>query len=342
MAERSLFGFDEIGKEHNDLVGKKCANIGEMRKIGLRTPAGFALTVEAYKEFMGKTGAGAELQRLLIGFDAAPTDVGQFEEKGRLMRRIVQSKRLPEEMEYMIVSHYAALCETCRTPEVAVATRSAGTASHPGQYETYLNVRGRADVLENIVKVWSSTFNTRSLISRARAGLPLDSDPIGVAVLQMVNARCAGVCFTADPFTGDHSRIKIEASWGLGESVVGGMVMPDSWTLDKESVSVLEKKLGRKSVQVVTVGRGVKVVGLPEDRANTFCMTDEEAMEIGYLGKILESHFGVPQDLEFAIDSDLPFPDNVFLLQARAQVIQRRESPVNRILDQIFKAGLKS
>jgi pyruvate,water dikinase len=312
-----------------------------MRKIGLRTPPGFALTVEAYKKFMAKRGATQKLQQYLGGFNASPEDVGQYEEAGRVMRQIVESKRMPKDMEETIASYYDALCQKCCAVDVPVATRSAGTASHPGQYETYLNVKGKSDLMEKIIKVWSSTFNTRSLISRARAGLALESDPIGVAVLKMVNARSAGVCFTADPNTGDTSKIKIEANCGLGESVVGGMVVPDSWTLDKENLEVLDKRLGQKTVQIAFQESGVRVSEIPPDSRSTFCLSDEEAKEIARLAKILESHFGVPQDLEWAIDSDLPLPENVFLLQARPEVITKRKSTTDRILDDILKGGSK-
>lgn len=338
MAESWLLSLDEIGKEHNDLVGKKCANLGEMRKIGLRTPPGFALTVEAYRKFMNETGVARELKQYLNTFNAAPEDVGQYEKANEIMRGMIESKQMPRDMEDTIASYYDALCQRCGIIDVAVSTRSAGVTSHPGQYETYLNVKGKPDLIDKIKKVWSSTFNTRSLIARARAGLALDSDPIGVAVLKMVHAQAAGVCFTADPNSGDMSKIKIEANWGLGESVVGGIVAPDSWALDKETLRVIDKTLGQKKTQIIFQQSGVIEAEVPPDKRYDFCLSDEEAREIGKLAKLLELHFGMPQDLEWAIDYDLPFPESVFLLQTRPEVLAKKtESATNQIVDAIFK-----
>jgi pyruvate,water dikinase len=338
MAEKWLFWLDEVGQEHNDLVGKKCANLGEIYRIGLPAPPGFALAVEAYNKFLTETGAIRELWQYLSEFSADPQDAERCQEAAKVMRWIVESKKMPKDMEDTIASYYDALCQRCGIANVAVATRSAGVVSHPGQYETYLNVKGKTDLMEKIIRVWSSTFNARSLISRARQGLPLESDPIGIAVIKMIHARCAGICFTADPNTGDRSKITIEANWGLGESVVGGMVVPDRWTLDKESLAVLEKRLGEKRAQIALCESGVREEEITSDRRSVFCLSDEEATKIGQLAKIVESHFGIPQDLEWAIDSDSPFLESVLLLQTRPEVIKRK-SITYLILDEILKGG---
>jgi len=330
VPKKWVLWLEELGQEHNDLVGKKCANLGEMTKMGLRVPPGFALSVEAYRDFMSMTGAINEIRKYLT--KSGPKDLKQFNRSSADIRQIVQSKVMPKEMEETIVSHYKELCHRCAA-EVAVSTRSAGTVSHPGQYETYLNVIGESDLVDKIKKVWASTFNPRSLAFRSRQGIPLESDPIGVAVLKMVNARAAGIIFTADPNTGDTTKMIIEANWGLGESVVSGESTPDTYILDKESLEIRERKLGPKSRYVTFKEVGVAEEEIPPEKSGKFCLSDEEAKEIAKLGKILEVHFGVPQDAEWAIDEDLPFPESVILLQTRAEVIAQRKSPVDQIVD---------
>jgi len=332
VSKRWVLWLEELGQEHNDLVGKKCANLGEMTRIGLRVPPGFALSVEAYRDFMSMTGAVYEIQEYLAKFGSGPKDLKQFNELSAEMRQIVQSKVMPREMKEIVVSYYKELCRRCAA-EVAVSTRSAGSVSHPGQYETYLNVIGESDLVDKIKKVWASTFNPRSLAFRSRQGIPLESDPIGVAVLKMVNACAAGIIFTADPNTGDTTRMIIEANWGLGESVVSGESTPDIYILDKESLEIREKKLGPKSRYVTFKKEGVTEKKTPPDKSVKFCLSDEEAKEIGKLGKILEDHFGVPQDAEWAIDEDLPFPESVIMLQARPEVIAQKKTPVDQIVD---------
>ena len=163
--------------------------------------------------------------------------------------------------------------------------------------------------------------------------MPLGSDPIGVAVIKMVNARSAGVLFTADPNTGNRSIMIIEANWGLGESVVGGEALPDVYVLDKESLEIVDTKLGSKKRCITCQEVGVAEVETSPDQCNAFCLSDQEVKEIGRLGKILEAHFGVPQDTEWAVDQDLQCPESVVLLQTRAEVIAEQKKPVDRILD---------
>lgn len=333
MTAKWISWFEELGQEYNDRFGKKCANLGEMAKIGQRVPPGFALSLEAYRDFMSLTGAGSDVEAYLGSVDHGFENIEHFNEASNVLRGIVESMEMPRDMRGVILEHYRALCRRCNLEDVAVSTRSAGAASHPGQYETYLNVLGEEDVIKNIIKVWASTFNPRSLSSRKRAGAPLGSDPIGAAVLKMVNARAAGVLFTADPNTGDTSRMIIEANWGLGESVVGGEAMPDVYILDKESLEIVDRKLGTKNKYIIFKEKGVAEEDTPEEKSGSFCLSDEEAMEVGRLGKVLEAHFNTPQDTEWAVDQDFDFPESVVLLQTRPEVIAQQKKPADKVVD---------
>jgi pyruvate,water dikinase len=288
--------------------------------------------VEAYKDFMIQTNARREIENYLCQLSGDIENIEQFNQASRDMRQIVESKDMPEAMKDTILSFYDDLCRKCEFI-VAVSTRSAGPVSHPGQYETYLNVKGKADLLEKIKKVWASSFNPRSLAFRKRKGLPLENDPIGVAVLKMVNACAAGIIFTADPNTGDTDRMIIEANWGLGESVVSGELMPDVYVLNKQNLEIVEKKLGKKSRYVTCKELGVAEEDCPTDLSSAFCLRDEEAKEIGKLGILLEEHFGVPQDVEWAIDRDLELPKSIILLQTRPAVIAEKKAPIDQVVD---------
>jgi pyruvate,water dikinase len=331
VSEKLVLWFEEVGKDDGELVGRKCANLGEMARIGLRVPPGFALSVEAYKDFMSMTGAFDEIRKYLA--KSKPKDLKQCKQASVDIRRIIQSKTVPEKIEKAIFSHYNELSRRCHTDEVAVSTRSAGLLSHPGQYETYLNVVGGPALVDKIRLVWASTFNPRSLAFRSRKKMPLESDPIGVAVQEMVKARAAGVIFTAEPNTGDSSRMIIEGNWGLGESVVGGESTPDIYILDKKSLKILEKKLGPKSRYVTFKKGGVIEKKAPPDKSGQFCLSDEEAREIGKLGKVLEKHFGEAQDVEWAVEEGKPFPESIILLQTRAEIIAQNKTPIDQIVD---------
>ena len=147
--------------------------------------------------------------------------------------------------------------------------------------------------------------------------MPIESDPIGVAILGMIDARTAGVTLTANPNTGDESMIVIEANWGLGESVVSGFVTPDCFILDKGKLKILEKKLGDKNKFIRCTENGIAEEDIPQEKRSIFCLTDEEVKEIGRFGKLIEEYFkGVPQDIEWAVTgpstgkSDVFFPSD--------------------------------
>ena len=211
--------------------------------------------------------------------------------------------------------------------DLPVATRSAGPASHPGQYETFLHIMGVSNVIHHIKKVWSSTFNQRSIIARARLGLPLEYDPIGVAVLKMVNARSAGVMFTLNPVNGDPSVSVIEGNWGLGESVVSGAVNPDKWTVDKVVFEIVNTSIASKHKEFIfekAAGKAT-LVDMTDDRQDKPCLAKKEIIELVKTGIKLEKHYGMAQDTEWSIDDDLPFPDNVFMVQCRPEQVWNKK-----------------
>ncbi len=271
MATKWIYWVEELGKEDNDLVGKKCANLGEIAKAGLPVPKGFCLSVDAYSMFMDLTGASKEIGSLIEAHTPTADDVEGIKSLSKAMRQIVESKPLPPEMAGTLLSYYGQLCDHSCVLDLAVSTRSAGVVSHPGQYETYLNVKGKDDLTDKVRKVWASTFNERSLAFRITKGMPLGNEPIGVAILAMVQARSAGIAFSADPNTGDLAKIIVEANWGLGESVVSGELMPDRWSSRKETLEIRERTLGNKTKATVCLDCGIEDAEISAAEACSFC-----------------------------------------------------------------------
>jgi pyruvate,water dikinase len=286
--------------------------------------------------FMKKSGAYEEIGDYLIKFEADPNDpsnLPKYDKASKIIRSIIENKEMPEELEDLIGKYYDELCQVSGLNNVSVATRSAGPGSHPGQYETYLHVRGKAEVMRNIIKVWSSTFNQRSIHARHLAGLPLDYDPIGVAVLKMVNSKAAGVMFTLNPATGDRSKVMIEGNWGLGESVVSGSVTPDEWIVDKVVFEIVKRTISNKALEFEfeeSSGRP-RMLKVSSDRQDIPCLTEDEVLELARLGKKLEQHYGTPQDIEWTIDRDLPFPENVFFVQTRPETIWSKKKSEGKL-----------
>ena len=329
-----IYWFEELGKEHNDIVGKKCANLGEMVRMGLAVPPGFAIPIDMYRQFIKETGAEDEMSSYIKKFgETKGGGIQVFEEMSENLRSAIEKKEiLPSAREY-ITSYYAELCNKTGTENVAVSVRSAGTESRPGMFESYLNVRGAEEVLEKIKKVWASAFTPRAIAFRVNKGLAILGDELGVAVQKMLNARASGIAFTVNPVDGDVSKITIEANWGLGESVVSGEVSVDTFQVDKSILEIASKHTGNKRRGVFYTETGADWADVPARIRCIPCILDEEAVEIARVAKSVEEKLESPQDMEWAIDQDIDFPRNIFWLQTRrAKVAAKKvESTSNHI-----------
>lgn len=320
--ERWIFGLEQVRQSDDVTVGKKCANLGELIHAGFRVPPGFALTLDAYSLFTTKTALQRQIDAFFRTFHADPNDLAEmplFDAAAATIRAMFEHTEVPEKLREAIDAHYESLCRTTGRTDTPVATRSAGPSSHPGQYETYLHVTGGPMVVANVVRVWSSVFNSRSLVARARHGLPLGYDPIGVAVLAMVDAKAAGVMFTVNPTDGDPRRTYVESNWGLGESVVSGEVTPDGFLVDNARNEIVKRSISRKVVHyaVEPATGSPSLQRVPEAKQDAPSLSDDEILELSRIGKLVEAHFGVPQDIEWAVEQERCTPDSVFLLQTR-------------------------
>jgi len=321
--------FEELNKKDVGLVGGKNANLGEMINAGIPVPPGFAVTAYAYKRFIEETGIASKIYDILRETIKDSKDPTQYEEASRRVRALIESVKMPEDIRSAIVESYRELCRKIGTDSVFVAVRSSATAedlpdaSFAGQQETYLNVRGEEEVVKYVQKCWSSLFTPRAIFYRTQKGFAHERVLISVAVQKMVNSRSAGVMFTIHPVTGDKYKIVIESVWGLGEAIVSGAVTPDRFIVDKSTFEIVEKEIAEKTVEYVRDPITGKTVHLevPVDRRNAPSLTDEEVKYLAMLAKKIEDHYGHPQDIEFAVDRDLPFPENIFIVQSRPETV---------------------
>lgn len=319
----------ELSKDDPMIAGRKCCHLGEMLKAKMPVPPGFALTLKAYETFLQGSGAKDTILHLLDKYKKElMTNLSKFEEISLyIINDVILSKEMPGELKEEIALYYSQLCDTCGSADTAVAVRSSGPVSMPGQFDTYLNVCGYNSLLNHVVKVWASSFNARAMAYRLQRGLALESSPIGVAVLKMVNARCSGVMFTLDPLNGDPSRIFIEGSWGLGESLVSGQVTPDKYVLDKVTMEITKRTVCDKVVELVRGPQGDVIPrDVPAEKRSIACLNDEEILELARVGKLIEKHYGVAQDIEWAVDDDLKFPSNIIILQTRQESIWTKKT----------------
>jgi pyruvate,water dikinase len=340
MANKWIYWSEELGSQHNEIVGKKCANLGEMTRLGMRVPPGFAICVDGYEQFMEQSGAGEEVRRYVKENVRGFKEVEKQIEASRAIRGIIESKSMPYDMKKELDAHYDELCSRVGMDRVRVAVRSSGAVSMPGQMESFLNVLGKDEVSNHVIKVWGSAFTTRAIAFRIEKGMEMERAPIGVAVLKMVNAKSAGVVLTVLPTTGDTTKVVVEGNWGLGESVVSGEVNPDHFLVDKETKDI-ESTISEKTKMVVYRSSGTATTDVPGDMQNQACLSKEELLEIVRVSLDVEKHFNTPQDMEWVVDFDLPFPQNIFWVQARpAKFTKKKEDDaeyIAELMTRVFK-----
>jgi pyruvate,water dikinase len=331
--------FEKIDRECVNFAGTKCANLGELMRIGMPVPPGFVVTAQAFDFFLKETGADEEMNKMLSEFKELPKSIEDYETLSKTLSQIIISNEIPKELKETICQAYKALSAECKTKEVSVAVRSSGcaedlpTAAFAGQYESYLNVIGDHDLLDRVRDCWASLFTSRAISYRMKNNLPIMDKLMGVIVQKVVYSRSAGVAFTALPSTGNTTWVMIEGNWGTAESVVQGLVTPDRYYINKEILEIEEKNISQKLRQHVITETGTREEDVPEKKQSEPCFSDEEARKIADLAKLVESHYGKPQDIEWAIEADLQYPDNIFLVQTRPITTLKKKSAVDQVAD---------
>jgi pyruvate, water dikinase len=340
MSDKWIFWFEELGTGDNDRVGKKCANLGELTRLGLRIPPGFAISIDGYERFMAETGAGEEIRHYVQENREYLREVKNQIIASQAIRNIVESKEMPPEMREELFRFYDQLKERAGDQELSVAVRSSGAVSMPGQMESYLNVRWKEAVLQKVIQVWGSAFTTRAIAFRLEKGMAMEKAPIGIAVLKMVEAKSAGVVLTVLPTIGDLSKVIVEGNWGLGESVVSGEINPDQFIVDKNNGTV-ESTINRKTKMVVYHDGGTITTQIPAEIQEKPCVDSEELNEIVRVAKQVEDHFQTPQDMEWVLDRFQSIPDSLYWVQARpakyAQVKEKESEYLAELMTRLFK-----
>ncbi len=344
--------FDVLRKNDVSIVGGKNSSLGEMINAGLPVPPGFAVTAYSYEKFIVEKKIAEKIYKIIKETIIDLSDPKQYEVASKKIRELIEKTPMPKEIESAIITAYTELNKRLNLKDTFVAVRSSATAedlpdaSFAGQQETFLNVKGPEDLLDKVVKCWSSLFTPRAIFYRNEKGFAHDKVFISVGVQKMVNSRAAGVMFTINPVTGDPNEIVIEGNYGLGETVVSGIVNPDDFVIDKESMKVKERKLARKTIKYIRDPATGKTVHLdiPEKEQKVTCISDQEIMTLAKLAKRIEVHYGKPMDIEWAIDQDLSYPQNMFLVQARPETVwssKTMETPIIESKKEALKVVVK-
>ncbi|MFC1878424.1 PEP/pyruvate-binding domain-containing protein [Chloroflexota bacterium] len=284
-----------------ETTGGKGASLARLVNAGLPVPGGYHVTTAAYRRFVKENNLQPGILRALNNADT--NDPDSLENVSQVITAMFAEAPIPDEIAQAVVAAYNNL----PGPAPAVAVRSSATAedlpeaSFAGQQETYLNISGANEVLLATRKCWASLWTARAIAYRAHQGIPAEDVALAVVVQSLAPAEVAGILFTANPLNGRRGQMLLSASWGLGEAVVGGLVTPDSLTLDKSTGEVIERLTAEKMVQTVRVAGGTEEQPVPENLRGLPTLDDTQAAELGRLGAQIEALYAMPMDIEWAL-----------------------------------------
>lgn len=321
--------FDELRREDVALVGGKSSSLGELTSAThVPVPYGYATTANAYRYFMEATGTNKKIHELLDQLDDVE-DSAELRDVCAKIREAIVSAEMPADLADAIGDAYEELAKKTGRADPFVAVRSSATAedlpdaSFAGQQDTYLNVHGRDEVIRKVKECYASTFTDRATYYRVKKGFAHENVALSAAVQMMAYSKVAGVMFTVDLATGADDKIMIEGSWGLGEYIVQGTVTPDNFVVDKESLTILSRRINEKPIELVRNEEGgVEEKRVPEELAKAQVMTDEQIAELAGYAKAIEKHYGCYMDMEWALDEN----DKLWILQARPETVWSRKN----------------
>ncbi len=324
-----ILWFEDVRNTDVPLVGGKNASLGEMINAGLPVPPGFAVTAYSYEKYIQEKSIAEKIYEIISETVTDLNDPKQYDTASKKIRELIEKTPMPKQIETAVRTAYKELNQRLELEDTFVAVRSSATAedlpdaSFAGQQETYLNVKGADDLIDKVRKCWSSLFTPRAIFYRNEKGFPHEKVFISVGVQKMVNSGCAGVMFTINPVTGNRDEIVIEGNYGLGETVVSGVVNPDDFVIDKITNTIKERRIARKTIEYIRDPITGKTVHLevPAEKQKITCMEDRELLTLAELANRIEAHYHKPMDIEWAIDQDLSYPQNMFIVQARPETV---------------------
>lgn len=319
---------DDLDDTDIPMVGSKMARLGQLKHWGLRVPRGFGVTAIAYQRFMEEADLNDRIDEEMDALDES-ADSALIAETSKRIRTMVESARVPKYLKDIFVTSYEELCYKCFNVNQPVAVRSsaigedAADASFAGQFDTYLGLTGREDVIDGIKRCWASLFTERGVAYRLKNHLGHRESPMAVCVLELIDARASGVAFSIDPVTGKRDRMVIEGNWGWGEAVVRGVVTPDHVSVEKEGLRVLDYTVNVKQViSAFDYDKGIVLEKeMPDRLKEEKVLTDDQVNCIATAVKCIEDNYDKPMDVEWVIPRSYRVGDDVTIVQTRPETV---------------------
>jgi pyruvate,water dikinase len=347
--------FFELDRKSGNVAGGKGANLAEIYNIKIPVPPGFVVTAQAYSYFIKKSGIGKKISKLLETIDYE--DTAQLDKITKEIRNMILISDFPKEMEAEVLEAYETLGTEDEEndykfgdvskllknsdKEIFVAVRSSATtedlaeASFAGQQDSFVNVKGKSDLINHVKKCFASLFTSRATYYRHKKGFNHEDAKLAVVVQKMVDSDKSGVIFSKDP-NHKNDNIIIEAAWGLGEGVVSGEITPDKYIISPD-LNIIDKYIANKKIAITRDSAGNReVVKLKESRSNAQVLTEKEIKVLSEFALQLEAHYKNPQDMEFAIENE-----EVYIVQTRpVTTMEKRVDETSEIKGEVVLSGM--
>ncbi len=331
LGEDYIKWFSELSNKDVSIAGGKGASLAEMYNAKFPVPPGFMITAQSFDYFLKKTGISDRIVEIIKTIDMEDTE--ELQKKSREIRDLIEAQKLPKELEKEIIESYRILSsekidsrgvsqdalnilKNAQEP-IFVSVRSSATtedladASFAGQQESFLNVKGEVRLIENVKKCFSSLYTPRAIYYRHKKGFDHANALLAVVVQKMIDSVKSGVMFSRNP-VGDIEEILIEAVFGLGEGIVSGQIKPDDYAVTRD-LKIKDIRLNDKKIAFVRTSSGDNgVVKLSPEKSKSQVLTNGQIIELANYGLRLEEHYGKPQDVEFAIDTE-----RTYIVQSR-------------------------
>jgi len=345
--------FSELDKNSGNVAGGKGANLAEIYNLKIPVPPGFVVTAQAYDYFIKEAGLDEKIKDLLKKIEYKNTK--QLEEVTKEIRELIINSEFPKEMQEEILEAYETLgvkdlsginggaVEILKSSSepIFVAVRSSATtedlatASFAGQQDSFVNVKGKLELLKHIKKCFASLFTARATYYRNQKGFEHEQASLAVVVQKMVDSDKSGVIFSKNP-TDKNDNIIIEAVWGLGEGIVSGRITPDKHIISPE-LKILDTKISDKKIAITrNSGGNQEVVKLRESKSKQQVLKDYEIKKLAEFAVNLEEHYQKPQDVEFAIEGE-----NIQIVQTRPiTTIEKKVGDAKELHGEVILEGL--
>jgi pyruvate,water dikinase len=291
--------FSQISKKDVGIAGGKGASLGEMTKAGLPVPPGFVVLAEAFDRFILEREIDADIEALLKKVNHK--DVNSVDKASAEIRNLVMNEKVPADLQKEVLDSFKKLGTKFVAVRSSATAEDSSVASWAGELETYLNVTEK-NVINSVKKCWSSLFTPRAIFYRFEKKMHKQKVSVAVVVQKMVQSEISGISFTVHPVTKDKNQMVVEAGFGLGEAIVGGMITPDTYVIHKNNFSILDINVSEQTFAIVKTAKGNINKKLSKAVGGKQKLTGKQIVEIAEICKNIEKHYGKPQDIEWAFE----------------------------------------